>query len=121
MGAAPVPLLGIALWQRRARQGDWSKVIDAELLHTFCRTKKRKSALFFWLPILLLGLVVLAAAGPSLKRVELPVIKRADALVIVLDLSASMLAADIQPSRIQRARQKSWTCWKHVRKASPAL
>ena len=37
---------------------------------------------------------------------ELPVIKRADALVIVLDLSASMLAADIQPSRVQRARQK---------------
>ena len=37
---------------------------------------------------------------------ELPVIKRADALVIVLDLSASMLAADVQPSRIQRGRQK---------------
>jgi len=34
------------------------------------------------------------------------VIKRADALVIVLDMSASMLAADVQPSRVQRARQK---------------
>ena len=54
----------------------------------------------------MLAMVILAAAGPSLQRVELPVIKRADALVIVLDLSASMLAADVQPSRIQRARQK---------------
>ena len=59
-----------------------------------------------WAPTLLLALVTLAAAGPSLQRVELPVIKRADALVIVLDLSASMLAADVQPSRVQRARQK---------------
>ena len=47
----------------------------------------------------LLGVAILAAAGPSLQRVELPVIKRADALVIVLDMSASMLAADVQPSR----------------------
>ena len=59
-----------------------------------------------WIPILLLALIAVAAAGPSLNRVELPVIKRADALVIVLDLSASMLAADVQPSRIQRSRQK---------------
>ena len=58
------------------------------------------------MPTLLLALVTLGAAGPSLQRVELPVIKRADALVIVLDLSASMLAADVQPSRVQRARQK---------------
>jgi len=59
-----------------------------------------------WMPTLLLSLIVLAAAGPSLRQVELPVIKRADALVLVLDLSASMLAADVQPSRIRRARQK---------------
>jgi Ca-activated chloride channel family protein len=101
------PLLALALWHRRTRQGDWSRAIDPELLPYLMpehSDKTRQTAI--WMPILLLSLIVLAASGPSLRQVELPVIKRADALVLVLDLSASMLAADVQPSRIRRARQK---------------
>ena len=101
------PLLALALWHRRTRQGDWSRAIDPELLPYLMpehSDKTRQTTI--WMPTLLLSLIVLAAAGPSLRQVELPVIKRADALVLVLDLSASMLAADVQPSRIRRARQK---------------
>ena len=101
------PLLALALWHRRTRQGDWSRAIDPELLPYLMpehSDKTRQTTI--WMPILLLSLIVLAASGPSLRQIELPVIKRADALVLVLDLSASMLAADVQPSRIRRARQK---------------
>ena len=101
------PLLVVALWHRRTRKGDWGRAIDPELLPYLMpedSDKTRQTSI--WMPALLLSLIVLAAAGPSLRQVELPVIKRADALVLVLDLSASMLAADVQPSRIRRARQK---------------
>ena len=101
------PLVALALWYRRVNQGDWTKVIDAELLPYLLSGQKAKAQRSrVWIPTLLLALITLGAAGPSLKRVELPVIKRADALVIALDLSASMLAGDVQPSRVQRARQK---------------
>ena len=106
-GLGICPVVALALWFRRAHQGDWSRVIDADLL-PFLLPDQTGAArrVSVWIPTFLLALVILAAAGPSLQRVELPVIKRADALVIALDMSASMLAADVQPSRIQRARQK---------------
>ncbi len=98
--------LGYILRARLGNSGDWSKAIDPHLLpHILVDESKRRSFLsqscWLALPILLLG-----SAGPSWERAELPVFKRSDAIVIVLDLSDSMWAEDIQPSRIQRAKQK---------------
>jgi Ca-activated chloride channel family protein len=61
-------------------------------------------------PLLALGLAwllaSLAMAGPSWEKLPQPVQRKEDALVILLDLSLSMLAEDISPSRLVRSRQK---------------
>lgn len=58
------------------------------------------------LPALLLLVGSLALAGPSWRVTEVPLQQQNDALVIVLDLSLSMLATDVNPDRITLARRK---------------
>ena len=61
-------------------------------------------------PQILLGLVLvitcLSLAGPAWVREPVPFAEDEAALVIVLEVSPTMLARDIQPSRLQRATQK---------------
>ncbi|HEU4616436.1 MAG TPA: VWA domain-containing protein, partial [Gammaproteobacteria bacterium] len=51
-------------------------------------------------------LATLALAGPAWQRVPVPAFRTNEALVVALDLSRSMDAADLQPSRLARARLK---------------
>ena len=51
-------------------------------------------------------LAVVALAGPAWQSIEQPVFRSEQALVIALDLSRSMDAQDIAPSRLLRARLK---------------
>lgn len=53
---------------------------------------------------LALGFVILALAGPQWGRVENSVIDQSREILIALDLSRSMLAEDIRPTRLERAR-----------------
>lgn len=59
------------------------------------------------LPFALGGVLgVLALAGPTVERVPQPVYREQTALVVLLDLSRSMNAQDLVPSRLERARFK---------------
>jgi len=59
------------------------------------------------LPFIVGGLLaVLALAGPTYERAPQPVFRDQSALVLLLDLSTSMRAPDITPSRLDRARFK---------------
>ncbi len=51
-----------------------------------------------------LGLVIVALAGPQWGRVEESVIDQSREILIALDLSRSMLAEDVRPTRLERAR-----------------
>lgn len=103
----PAALFAALLWRRHRQHGSWDEVIDPALLpHLVAETaigKRRNLA-----PALLIAwvLAALAASGPAWQQLPQPVHQKQDALVIALDLSYSMKAGDLAPSRVDRARQK---------------
>ncbi len=103
----PGVVLGVMLWRQRGREASWSRVVSPELLpHLISSHSVRRSRA--GIPALLLAwcLASLAAAGPSWQQLPQPVLQKQDALVLVMDLSYSMLATDLQPSRQDRVRRK---------------
>lgn len=105
-------LLPLALLLRRIRwlrgtDHAWLKACDAHLLPYLLLHHPGGAG---WLAVGLLGLgwllAVLALAGPTWSKQPQPVFHRLDGRVIVLDLSPSMLAEDLKPSRLSRARFK---------------
>ena len=65
------------------------------------KIKWMHSALF-----ILLSVAIFGVAGPTWKKMEVPGQILETPLIIVLDLSQSMMATDIQPNRLERAKFK---------------
>ena len=103
----PLLILFGFIWHGKLNKSNWESVCDIQLLPYLLVDKptKRKRWPLFWLA---LGgiLVVFALAGPAWERLPSPVFRNDSALVIVLDLSASMDAQDIKPSRLERSKFK---------------
>lgn len=58
------------------------------------------------LAFLILSIAVLGLAGPTWNKIELPEKILETPLIIALDLSQSMMATDLQPNRLERAKFK---------------
>ena len=56
--------------------------------------------------VICLGLMALAAAGPSWSRVPNPFLSQTAPMVIVLETSGAMRAPDVPPNRMERAKFK---------------
>ena len=105
-----IPLAGLLFYRLRhmakQRRG-WGAICDPHLLpyvlHGGEGSKRYRESL-----MIALGgaLAVVALAGPAWNQLPQPVYKNQTALVIALDLSRSMDATDVQPSRLIRARYK---------------
>ena len=97
----------ILLARRQLGPGSWQNVIDAALApHVLARNANRRADMRWWLLGIAGVLAAVAIAGPAWQRVEQPVFRSDQALVIALDLSRSMDAQDVAPSRLMRARLK---------------
>ena len=103
----PAVLCFLALLHRKAQASAWQRFIAPRLLEVLIEYPRGKQSQLL-LYLLLFGWVIasFALAGPAWEKRALPVSKNAAALVIVWDLSPSMMAEDIKPSRLVRARLK---------------
>ena len=100
-----LPLFAVVWRNARADGGGWRSVVDPELLpHLIDPVAVRGSrgawclASFAWI------IACLAVAGPAWEREPAALYRGESARVIALGLTPSMLATDVQPNRLARAR-----------------
>ncbi len=104
-----IPLAAVIwlLLLRRYDSGSWRAVID-ERLRPFVLSSSGQNQREWtrWIPAAVALLTIIALAGPTWERLPQPMYHKDSALVIALDMSRSMNATDIKPSRLTRARHK---------------
>lgn len=103
----PLVIFILILFFRHGNSMGWKTVCDAKLLPYILNKKTKKSSR---LPLLLVAFTasisIIAAAGPAFEKLPKPVYKEQSTLVILMDLSQSMDASDLKPSRLERAKLK---------------
>lgn len=104
------PFIAWLLRQRHTTGNDWNRAIAPELLQHLSRDpggrQKRRGLSRSLLLSGLTALAIVALAGPTWQQKSQPVVQVKDDMVVILDLSISMLATDVQPNRLTRTKQK---------------
>ncbi|PIW51422.1 MAG: hypothetical protein COW18_01230 [Zetaproteobacteria bacterium CG12_big_fil_rev_8_21_14_0_65_54_13] len=101
-------LLVYGLWRSERRANGWPALCDPALLKYLVGETQRQVRSRLLPATLLFGgiLLIVAMAGPVWQALPQPVYRAQSGMIIVLDLSRSMDAGDLKPSRLKRARQK---------------
>ncbi len=119
------PAAALIWWamRRRLRAGSWRSVIDERLLAFVLddRAAGGRSRLPLAIALAAVTLACLALAGPTWERQKQQLYRGGDSLVIALDLSRSMDAADVAPSRLERAKLKLMDLLERRRDGQTAL
>jgi Ca-activated chloride channel family protein len=103
----PFVVIVVLMLRNKLSQGNWSTVCDLDLLPYLLQEKTvNQSRWPITTGVIATLLIITALAGPTWQRMPSPVFRNESALVIALDLSRSMDAEDIKPSRLIRARYK---------------
>ncbi len=103
----PYAVLLVMLVRSKLSHGNWAAVCDEELLPYLLQDKVVAQTRWPLVTGAVAALfAIIALAGPTWERLPTPVFRNDSALVIALDLSRSMDAADIKPSRLVMAGYK---------------
>lgn len=103
-----LPVLGWLAWKWRCRRraGTLESVVDPQLRDYLLEPVSARRRWLAWWPWAGATLALLALAGPSWRASPQPLWETRAPLVIAFDLSPAMLAADLPPSRLARARAR---------------
>jgi len=104
----PALLILWSLWRHQSPERAWRRVLAPHLLPILLLRQEGGNGLFRPLTGLALLWILggLALAGPTWERSLSPFREDQAALVIALKVTPSMLAQDVQPSRLERAVHK---------------
>ncbi|MEZ5535543.1 MAG: VWA domain-containing protein [Thiolinea sp.] len=101
-----IPLIGWRI-MRQQGNGNWADIVDEKLAPFVLSGNEQSNRLrLAGLISALCLLVIFALAGPAWEKKELPAFRSQQAVVVALDLSASMYARDMTPNRLDAARFK---------------
>jgi Ca-activated chloride channel homolog len=102
-----MPVIYLSFRIRDNIRARWKRYIDPKLLDHLIVARKRR---FRFRPIHMISILILlgalAIAGPAWKREQPPFTEDKAPLVIALDLSETMNAIDLDPTRLERAKLK---------------
>ena len=104
----PLPLwLLWRLWHRQRQVGSWQRLLPFAFHDTLLTGGRVRNSRLPWLALGSAWLLTcLALLGPSWQQLEQPSLKRAEPLVVLLEMTPAMLASDLQPTRLEHARRK---------------
>jgi Ca-activated chloride channel family protein len=102
-----VPVIYLSFTIRDSARARWKRYIEPDLLDHLIVARRRR---WRFRPIHMISLLILlgaiAIAGPTWKREQPPFTEDKAPLVIVLDLSETMNAIDLAPTRLERVKLK---------------
>lgn len=92
-------------FQGLARVSSWANVCDKNLLDfLLVKGSSTQRKFILWLGMLGFVLGIIAAAGPTWKKQEIPNMTPENPVMIALNLSTDMAEKDLTPSRLTRAK-----------------
>ncbi|SNR88137.1 VWA domain-containing protein [Pseudomonas segetis] len=95
------------LWRREKRAGSWQQILPPAFHAALLSGGDGRRSRLPWLLLTCAWLLALVAlVGPSWQQIEQKTLKPADPLVVMLELSPQMLAADLSPDRLEHAKRK---------------
>ncbi len=101
----PLLLFLLVSYKKNRSNKNWDGTIDPQLQSfVLSKTVNKKRRYPLLLVFIAASLGITALAGPVYEKLPQPVYREQSSLVIILDLSQSMNAADIKPSRLSRAK-----------------